>query len=109
MELLPDLQAALNRVPGMQVASFPRPSLPGSARGFPVQFVIMSSAGFDELDRVTNELLEAATDSVMFGLLLKCEWLNLSSMAMARKKIGILQKDDFCLTQHAPISPITLT
>ncbi len=71
IEVLPDLQKILNRIPAMQAASFPRPSLPGSARGFPVQFVITSAADFDELDAVANDLISAGMQSGKFGFLQK--------------------------------------
>jgi multidrug efflux pump len=71
MQVHPELQAALNRVPGMQVASFPKPSLPGSVRGLPLQFVITSAADFDELDTVANDLIGAAMQSGLFGFLQK--------------------------------------
>jgi multidrug efflux pump len=71
MQVLPDLQAAVSRVPGMQLAVFPKPSLPGSARGLPVQFVITSAEDFDQLDGVANELLGAAMQSGNFGFLQK--------------------------------------
>ncbi len=71
LEVLPDLQAAVNRVPGFQGAAFPRPSLPGSAGGLPVQFVITSAAGFDEMDGVANDMIAAGTRSGYFGFLQK--------------------------------------
>jgi multidrug efflux pump len=71
MEILPGVQAALQRVPGIQGAGFPRPSLPGSARGFALQFVITSAADFDELDNVANDLIGAGMQSGNFGFLQK--------------------------------------
>jgi multidrug efflux pump len=71
LQVLPDLQAALRRIPGTQMATFPRPSLPGSARGLPVQFVITSAGDFDELDSVADELLGASMQSGNFGFLQK--------------------------------------
>lgn len=71
MQIQPEVQAALNRIPGMQAASFPKPSLPGSARGFPVQFVITSAADFDELDAVANDLIGSGMQSGNFGFLQK--------------------------------------
>ncbi len=71
MEVLPELQAALNRVPGIQAAAFARPSLPGSARGLPVQFVITAAEDFDELDTVANDLIGSAMTSGNFGFLQK--------------------------------------
>ncbi len=71
MQVHPELQAALNRIPGMQAASFQRPSLPGSSRGFPVQFVITSSQDFEQLDTVADELIGAGMQSGNFGFLQK--------------------------------------
>jgi multidrug efflux pump len=71
MQILPELQMAVNRVPGIQAAVFPRPSLPGSARGLPVQFVITSSADFDELDSMADDLIAAGMPSGNFGFLQK--------------------------------------
>lgn len=71
LEVLPDVQAALRRLPGFQGAGFPRPSLPGSAGGLPVQFVITSSADFDELDGVADATVAAGMQSGYFGFLQK--------------------------------------
>ena len=71
LEVLPDAQAALNRVAGMQAAVFPRPSLPGGRGGLPVQFVIQSDGDFRDIDRVADELIGAAMQSGMFGFLQK--------------------------------------
>lgn len=71
LEVLPDVQAALQRVPGFQGAGFPRPSLPGSTGGLPVQFVITSAAGFDELDAVANDTVAAGMQSGYFNFLQK--------------------------------------
>lgn len=71
LDVLPEVQAALQRVPGFQGAGFPRPSLPGSAGGLPVQFVITSSAGFEELDSVANDTVAAGMQSGYFGFLQK--------------------------------------
>ncbi len=50
LEVLPDLQSAVNTIAGMQVGVFPRPSLPGNRGGLPVQFVIQSDGGFRDID-----------------------------------------------------------
>ncbi|MEJ8566486.1 efflux RND transporter permease subunit [Elongatibacter sediminis] len=71
MEVMPEVQAAANRVPGIQAAAFPRPTLPGAARGLPVQFVITTAADFTELDAVANQMLGAAMQSGKFGFLQK--------------------------------------
>ena len=71
LEVLPDLQAAINGIAGMQVAAFPRPSLPGNRGGLPVQFVIQSSEDFGVLDQVADELIGGAMQSGQFGFLQK--------------------------------------
>ncbi len=55
----------------MQIAAFPRPSLPGNRGGLPVQFVIQSNADFGALDRVAGELIGTAMQSGQFGFLQK--------------------------------------
>ena len=71
LEVLPDLQAAIDGIAGMQVAAFPRPSLPGNRGGLPVQFVIQSSEDFGVLDRLADELIGGAMQSGQFGFLQK--------------------------------------
>lgn len=70
-EILPILDKKLSAVAGVQVAAFPLPSLPGSAGGFPVQFVIKTTKGFKELDRNADKLLQAAMLSHKFVFLTK--------------------------------------
>ncbi len=54
MEVQPELQGKLGQVAGMQVAAFPRPSLPAAGRGLPMQFVITTDAGYEELDQLAR-------------------------------------------------------
>ncbi|MEX2523527.1 MAG: efflux RND transporter permease subunit [Gammaproteobacteria bacterium] len=70
-EVQEELQQKLNDVAGLQIATFPRPSLPGSSRGLPVQFVITTDADYERLDRVADELLGTAMDSGNFMFLQK--------------------------------------
>ena len=70
LDVLPDLQAAVGGIAGMQVAVFPKPSLPGN-RGLPVQFVLQSSDDFGVLDEAADELIGAAMQSGQFGFLQK--------------------------------------
>jgi multidrug efflux pump len=70
-EILPPLQGALSQVAGLQSAAFPRPSLPGSAGGLPVQFVITTGSSFEELDQVASQLLGDAMGSGNFVFLQK--------------------------------------
>lgn len=71
MEVMPELQAALNENPGFQIAVFPRPSLPSAGRGMPVQFTMITDADYSELNRVANEMLGEATQSGNFMMLKK--------------------------------------
>ncbi|MGI9232354.1 MAG: efflux RND transporter permease subunit, partial [Woeseiaceae bacterium] len=71
LDVLPDVQRTLDGVAGMQVAAFPRPSLPGNRGGLPVQFVIQSSEDFAALDSVADELIGAAMQSGQFQFLQK--------------------------------------
>jgi len=70
-EVLPELQGKLAQVAGLQIAVFPRPSLPGAGGGLPVQFVITTDAGYERLDQVSDELLGRAMQSGRFMFLQK--------------------------------------
>ncbi len=70
-EVLPMLQQAMGEVAGLQTAAFPRPTLPGSAGGLPVQFVITTGSSYEELDSVATELLGRALQSGNFTFLRK--------------------------------------
>jgi multidrug efflux pump len=71
LEVLPDLQEAVSGIAGMQIAAFPRPSIPGERGGLPVEFVIQSNEDFGALDRVADELIGAAMQSGRFNFLQK--------------------------------------
>ncbi|MGB5304106.1 MAG: efflux RND transporter permease subunit, partial [Gemmatimonadota bacterium] len=71
MEINPELQGKLGQVAGLQVAAFPRPSLPAAGRGLPMQFVITTDAGYEELDRLGSELIGRAMGSGNFIFLRK--------------------------------------
>jgi multidrug efflux pump len=64
-ELQMGLQNEWNKVPGARVAAFQFPSLPGSF-GFPVQFVITTTDPLQNLNDVTNQVLDKARASGMF-------------------------------------------
>ncbi|MGC9215105.1 efflux RND transporter permease subunit [Acidithiobacillus sp.] len=66
MQLAPQVQQQMNGITGLQVASFQPPSLPGSAGGLPVQFVLQSSGGYDKLDQVANDVIDHAQKSGLF-------------------------------------------
>ncbi len=71
MQIQPELQARLSRVAGFQIAVFPRPSLPGSGGGLPIQLVITTDADYRQLDRVADALIARAMQSGRFGFLQK--------------------------------------
>ena len=56
---------------GFQTAVFPRPSLPGSGGGLPVQFVITSDADYARMDQVADALIGPAMASGKFMFLQK--------------------------------------
>ncbi|MCF6253027.1 MAG: efflux RND transporter permease subunit [Methylococcaceae bacterium] len=71
MEIQPELQAKVNQIAGFQTAVIPRPSLPGSGGGLPLQFVIITDAGYAQLDQVADQLLNKAMQSGQFNFLMK--------------------------------------
>ena len=72
MQVMPDVQQGLNAVAGFQTAVFPRPSLPGSGRGLPLQFVITAPAvDFSQLTDVADQLIGAGMGSGKFAFLRK--------------------------------------
>ena len=70
MEVLPDVQGLLSQIAGLQIAVFPRPSLPGSS-GLPFQFVVQSDADFREIDAVADSLVGRGMASGQFMFLRK--------------------------------------
>ncbi len=71
MEVQPEIQAKLSQIAGFQIAIFPRPSLPGSGGGVPIQFVITGDASYQELDALADQLLGKAMSSGRFMFLMK--------------------------------------
>lgn len=71
MDIQPELQDKVNQVAGFQTAVIPRPSLPGSGGGLPLQFVIVTDADYTRLDQVADQLLERATQSGRFNFIRK--------------------------------------
>jgi multidrug efflux pump len=71
MVVQPELQQKLDQIAGFQTAIFPRPSLPGSGGGLPVQFVIVTDADYERLDSVSDGLIGAGMQSGKFMFLMK--------------------------------------
>ncbi|HET9679773.1 MAG TPA: efflux RND transporter permease subunit [Gammaproteobacteria bacterium] len=59
------VQQKLNSVAGLQAVAINFPSLPGSS-GLPVQFVVTTTNSYEELFKVSQELMQAARESGMF-------------------------------------------
>jgi multidrug efflux pump len=64
-ELQQFLQNEWNKVPGARVAAFQFPALPGS-QGFPIQFVITTTEPIQNLNEVSQQVLDKARSSGMF-------------------------------------------
>ncbi len=65
-ELKPQVQARLGKIAGLKAAAFTPPPLPGSTGMLPVDFVITSSASYNDLDRIANQLIGKARRSGKF-------------------------------------------
>ncbi|RMC94763.1 multidrug efflux protein [Aquitalea palustris] len=64
-EIQQDLQARWSKIAGARVAAFQFPPLPGSS-GLPVQFVIKTTEPFENLNEVSQQLLDKARSSGKF-------------------------------------------
>ncbi len=71
MQLQPLVQQKVSHIAGLQLAVFQRPSLPGSAGGPPVQFVIQGNAGYKKIDAVADRLIGIAQRSGLFAYVAK--------------------------------------
>jgi len=61
----------LGQVAGFRTFVFPRPSIPTPSRGAPLQFVVTTDRGYEELVQVANDLLGQAMASGKFMFLEK--------------------------------------
>ena len=64
--LTPLVQARLSGIAGMNVFAFNLPPLPGSTGGLPVQMVISSTAGFDQVFKMMETIKVKARQSGLF-------------------------------------------
>lgn len=69
MEVLPEVQAKIDQIPGLQVFGFNLPSLPGTGEGLPFQFVINTASDYESLLEVTERIKEKAQASGKFAFL----------------------------------------
>jgi hydrophobe/amphiphile efflux-1 (HAE1) family protein len=70
-EVQADLQAGFSRISGLEIFSFGWASLPGADSGLPVNFVVASTAGYEEINRVSEEVLARARESGLFAFVNK--------------------------------------
>jgi hydrophobe/amphiphile efflux-1 (HAE1) family protein len=61
------LQGMISQVAGMEMFTYGDASLPGSDAGLPVSFVVASTADYERVEAVGDELLQAARASGMFA------------------------------------------
>ena len=66
MEMIPQIQQALNQQPGLQSFAFNPPSLPGASGNTPVEFILKTQQGYDQLYGVVQQVLEKARASGKF-------------------------------------------
>ncbi len=71
MDIMPELQNKVDSIAGFKTAVFPRPSLPGSGGGLPLQFVIVTDADYAQLDQVADQLIDTAMQSGQFAFMMK--------------------------------------
>jgi len=64
-EIQKHLQSIANQVPGLKMAAFQMPALPGS-QGMPIQFVMKSTADYETLEAVKNAMDKKVRESGMF-------------------------------------------
>ncbi len=71
MQIMPELQTKVDRIAGFKTAVIPRPSLPGSGGGLPLQFVITTDADYKQLDQLADQLIGTAMKSGRFAFMMK--------------------------------------
>ncbi len=65
-QILQELQPKVNSIAGAQVLTFGNPSLPGSTGGPPIQFVITTTADYEQLAQVLQKVQQKAMESGLF-------------------------------------------
>ncbi len=95
MELQPIAQRLVSQIAGVQVAVFTFPSLPGAARGTPLQFVITGDAAYEQLVELSDQLIGRAYGSGNFVYLRKSSEiaLPLTRLMIDRDRAGDLGVD----------------
>ena len=66
IEMIPEIQQALDQQPGLQSFAFNPPSLPGASGNTPVEFILKTQQGYDQLYGVVQQILNKARESGKF-------------------------------------------
>ncbi len=66
MQMIPQIQQALDQQPGLQSFAFNPPSLPGASGNTPVEFLLKTQQGYDQLYGTVQQVLERARESGKF-------------------------------------------
>jgi multidrug efflux pump len=66
-EIQRELQQKLRAVAGLEMFAFTPPTLPGADSGLPLNFVVASTAEYEQLVTIGDELLQAARESGLFA------------------------------------------
>lgn len=69
MQLLPEVQARLAQIPGLQIFGFNLPALPGTGEGLPFEFVINTANDYESLLDVAQRVKDRAEASGKFAFL----------------------------------------
>lgn len=95
MELQPLAQGLVNQIAGVQVAIFTFPSLPGAARGTPLQFVMTGDVTYAQLTDLADQVIGAGYGSGNFLFLRKSAEiaLPLTRLNIDRDRAGDLGVD----------------
>jgi multidrug efflux pump len=66
IQMMPQIQKALDQQPGLQSFAFNPPSLPGASGNTPVEFILKTQQSYDQLYGVVQQILAKARDSGKF-------------------------------------------
>ncbi len=67
-DIMPKMQAQVDEIAGAKIALYQPSPLPGS-NGLPVQFVIVTTKPYDELNKIATAIFEEAQESGLFSYL----------------------------------------
>ena len=81
-EIRQEIQQKYNQISGLEIFTFAAGGLPGASSGLPVQFVISANVGYEQLDRVAEEVLHKARSSGVFAFVNK-------SLRFSRPEVGV--------------------